>query len=190
MVAPAILLALRLLLSLVFASSTITKAASTEAFAQTLDQLGVPARFRWFVVWAVIGYEGSLVVLFATGLAAVVTAMACVALLSVFAAVALVVHRSGREVRCNCFGPTTTGYLGHSTAARAGLLALAAIAYAWLATLRVSPSRDLVTTAVVSGIAAIALLLIAEWTLALPTLLRIWRDRRRAAISERTPVSS
>jgi hypothetical protein len=112
----------------IFLIASISKIAGWSLFLEAIDRLVPSARpVRWIVGPTVVGTEGAIVVMVATGGAAQVGyALACL-LVVAFTWVILRAIRAGNTAACRCFGPSRHP-LSRWTVLRNGLLFAATFA--------------------------------------------------------------
>src|SRR5262245_34006054 len=177
-VIPGLALAARLALAVVLLAAAIGKARDFRAFAVPLRGLGLPRQLAKAATAGLIAVEAGLGLVVWSGQARELAAVVAALLLAAFVGVAVFALASGREVACNCFG-SGSARLGWATVARSGLmgmgLALYALgpAFSWPTTL-----SGTFNDAALIATSTLGMLLLARWTLTVPTLARLIAARR------------
>jgi len=169
----------RILLAAVFLAAAVSKARSPASLAETIRRIGVDSRLTMATAWGVIAYEAALGLLFALGVVPMITALAALALLVIFACVSLIAMKSRRTIPCNCFGASDTP-LGAATLARSALLLLAIVLYylgfRFVGLIWWPTSVDV---AVSASSLAVAAALFGRWLLVIRDIAALVRDRHQ-----------
>jgi uncharacterized membrane protein YphA (DoxX/SURF4 family) len=178
---------LRLALGVVFLTSAIGKLRSGPRFATTVERVAsifvaYPSR-PVVVAGAVttVAIELFLAAAFLGGLATVAAGAVAIALLVLFAIVAVAAMRHDASIDCHCFG-TSGEVLGARTLARALLLLATAAAY--LATAAATATAWIPSGGeewVAAATLAAGLLLLLVWLTNLDVPVRLLGERRREA---------
>jgi thiol-disulfide isomerase/thioredoxin/uncharacterized membrane protein YphA (DoxX/SURF4 family) len=173
-IAPALLLALRLLLAVVFAVSAFAKFADRRGFTSSLESFGVPDRLRPSLAWLIPVSELAIGLGLLAGSSAWVAGVAALGLLVLFTLAIAVNLVRGRRPECHCFGQLSSAPVGWGSVVRNVVLVGGAAAVtlggrvnagpsvvAWAAGL---PSTGMVVLA--AGVVIVGVVAVETWVLA------------------------
>jgi len=163
----------------VFLTASITKCRDAAAFAKTIRRIGVTRGFAPTVAWLIIAYEAAVGILFASGIFSVISTIAALVLLILFAVVSIRALILRQKIRCNCFGESAS-FLGKETLLRAILL-LVPVGFYYLSTFFTSSLWWPTTLSTIVPLVSIAVatILLTEWLLMARSLAVFAFERRQ-----------
>lgn len=169
---------LRSVLAITFAVAATAKVINMPALVTTLEALGIRGPSRRAIAWIVVLAEGAAATTFAIPLQAELSVWLSTGLVVCFVAASLRGLRSRDEIPCSCFGRSDST-LGLGTLVRAGLLEAAIGSYMFVSPKAASTWPGDLWTLLQLVTIVVAILILAEWLLVIPLLVRLVSVRRQ-----------